>query len=165
MDPSGTVLVLHNMCALIHAVLMIRRKQKLWIWRNNLRAIHILTVCWAWSRWKHETWFGWSRFEPDSYRGHSVIHLLCFAIRSTKVKELNIPLHKHIEAPKSHLLQMVTNCCYTATYKVATKEFVPSTHKSTYSSVMPWKELAGMLWIHMLSAISLHTGKIMLTQT
>lgn len=35
---------------------------------------------------------------------------------------------------------------------------------STYSSVIPWKELAGMMSISMLSAMSLHTEKITLTQ-
>lgn len=35
---------------------------------------------------------------------------------------------------------------------------------STYSSVIPWKELAGMMSISMLSAISLHTERITLTQ-
>lgn len=44
------------------------------------------------------------------------------------------------------------------------KDFSSLTHMSTYSSVIPWKELAGMMSISMLSAMSLHTEKITLTQ-
>lgn len=94
------IFVSHNTCVLIHAALMIRRKQMLWIWRSNLRAIFvikILTVCWVWSRWKHETWFGWSRFEPDSYQGHSVINfsLLSEAPRSENWTSHCISILRH----------------------------------------------------------------------
>lgn len=38
------------------------------------------------------------------------------------------------------------------------------THMSMYSPVMPWKELAGIVLILMLSAMSLHAEEIMFTQ-
>lgn len=57
---------------------------------------------------------------------------------------------------------MVTKCF---SNNVATlKEFGSCTHMSTYSSVIPWKELAGMKSILMLSAISLYTEEITFTR-
>lgn len=44
------------------------------------------------------------------------------------------------------------------------KEFGSCTHMSAYSSVIPWKELAGIMSIFMLSAISLHKEEITYTQ-
>lgn len=48
----------------------------------------------------------------------------------------------------------MATCC--SKFRQAWQKRSAGTHMSTHSSVMPWKELAGMISILMLSAISLH---------